>query len=138
MMTNLLFIAAFILHVIGVAFAGTYLWLNVFSRRSELAERNKEMRKMIWFCLVLTIVFTIFSCLLSNVSGLEGSIARAEFLYAMLAVSWLVVVALCGIALLFAFVAGGGFRKELVRALRKLFWIAMVGTVFGMLFAWVL
>lgn len=137
-MTNLLFIAAFILHVIGVAFAGTYLWLNVFSRRSELAERNKEMRKMIWFCLVLTIVFTIFSCLLSNVSGLEGSIARAEFLYAMLAVSWLVVVALCGIALLFAFVAGGGFRKELVRALRKLFWIAMVGTVFGMLFAWVL
>ncbi len=138
MMTNLLFIAAFILHVIGVAFAGTYLWLNVFSRRSELAERNKEMRKMIWFCLVLTIVFTIFSCLLSNVSGLEGSIARAEFLYAMLAVSWLVVVALCGIALLFAFVVGGAFRRELVRALRKLFWIAMVGTVFGMLFAWVL
>ncbi len=138
MMTNLLFIAALILHVTGIAFAGTYLWLNLFSRRSELTERSKEMRKMIWFCLALTMAFTLFSCLLSNVSGVEGAIARAEFLYSMLAVSWLVVVALCGIALLFAFVAGGGFRKDLVKALRKLFWTAMVGTVSGMIFVWIL
>lgn len=138
MMTNLLFIAALILHVTGVAFAGTYLWLNVFSRRSELADRNKEMRKMIWFCLALTIIFTILSCLLSNVSGVEGAIARAEFLYAMLAVSWLVVVALCGIALLYAFVARGSFKRELVKAIRRLFWMAMIGAVFGMVFAWVL
>lgn len=137
-MTNLLFIAGLILHITGIAFAGTYLWLNLFSRRAELSERSREMRKMIWFCLILTIVFTLFSCLLSNVSGLEGSIARAEFLYSMLAISWLVVVALCGIALAFAFVAGGGFRKDLVKALRKLFWIGMVGTVVGMVFAWVL
>lgn len=137
-MSILLFITAIVLNGIGIVFSGTYLWVNTFSRVSDLAARNKEMRKMTWFCILLTTLFTLLSCLLSNVSGVESAIARAEFLYAMMAISWLVVVALCGIALLYAFVSRGAFKRELTKAVRKLFWMAMVGLVVGMVFVWVL
>ncbi len=137
-MSLLLFISTLVLDFAGVVFAVTYIWLNSFSGVSDLAPRNAGILRITRTSVVLSLIFALLSCLLTSADTAETAIARAALLYAIIAVSWLVVLLGCAIAMFAAFVSKASFREGLSKSMRKIFAVAVTGAIFGMILAWLL
>ena len=137
-MSVLLFISTIVLDVAGVAFAATYIWLNAFSKITDLASRNTSILKISRASMLLSLVFALLSCLLTNSGIVDGAISRATILYSIIAISWLVVLLVCGVAMFIAFISKTTFKDGLLRSLKKIFSIAITGAVIGMILAWLL
>lgn len=104
-MSTVLYVSTMILNFAGIAFAAVYVWLNVFSKITDLSDRNTSVLKITRSSVVLTMVFALLSCLLSNSGEIEAAIQRTTTLYTVVAISWLVVLLLCGIAMIFSLVS---------------------------------
>ena len=137
-MSDLIFIATVILNVSGVLFAGVYIWLNVFSKIVDLTERNVGIIRISRTSMVLSLVFALLSCLLSDGESIAGAIANGSLLYAIIAISWLVVLLFCGGGMLYAVMSKSPFRRNLVDAIKKIFSIALWGAILGTLLSWLL
>ena len=46
-MSTIIYISTLVLNFAGVVFAGTYIWLNVFSKITDLADRNTSILKIL-------------------------------------------------------------------------------------------
>lgn len=137
-MSIVLFISTIILNLAGVAFAATYIWLNSFSKITDLTSRNISILKITRTSMVLSLVFALLSCLLTNTGSIDSAINRATVLYSIIAISWLIVLLVCGIAMFVAFVSKSTFKDDLLRSIKKIFVVALTGAIFGMLLAWLL
>ena len=135
-MYTVLFLSTILLAVSGVAFSFVYLWLNVFSKYSDLAERNKNILKISQATMVLSMVFALLSCLLSNTTAIEDAISKTALQYAIIAISWLVVLLACGAALLYISISKKTFKAEVSSAIKKIFKIALPGAIVGLIFSW--
>lgn len=135
-MSTVLYYSTIILCVSGVAYSLVYIWLNFFSRISDLEVRNASILKIIKASVILSIIFALLTCLLSNPENIGYAIGLTVKLYSMIARCWLFVILICGIAMLKALVSRTGFRGELQQALKNLFSKALGGAVFGILLAW--
>ena len=137
-MSVLLFISTIVLDLAGVAFAATYIWLNSFSKITDLASRNTSILKISRVSMVLSLVFALLSCLLTNSGTVDGAISRATILYSIIAISWLVVLLGCGVAMYIAFISKTTFKDTLLQSFKKIFSIAITGAIVGMILAWLL
>lgn len=137
-MSVLLFISTIVLDLAGVAFAATYIWLNSFSKITDLASRNTSILKISRVSMVLSLVFALLSCLLTNSGTVDDAISRATILYSIIAISWLVVLLGCGVAMFIAFISKTTFKDSLLRSFKKIFSIAITGAIVGMILAWLL
>lgn len=137
-MSIVLFISTIILNLAGVVFAATYIWLNSFSKITDLTSRNISILKITRTSMVLSLIFALLSCLLTNTGSIDSAINRATVLYSIIAISWLIVLLVCGIAMFVAFVSKSTFKDDLLRSIKKIFVVALTGAVFGMLLAWLL
>lgn len=137
-MSIILFISTIILNLAGVAFAATYIWLNSFSKITDLTSRNVSILKITRTSMVLSFVFALLSCLLTNIGSVDSAINRANVLYSIIAISWLIVLLGCGIAMFVAFISKSTFKDNLLKSIKKIFVIALTGAIFGMLLAWLL
>ena len=137
-MSVLLFISTIVLDFAGVAFAAAYIWLNSFSKITDLAPRNESILKISRASMVLSLLFALFSCLLTNSGTPEDAVSRAAVLYSIIAISWLAVLLICGIALFIVFVSKSELRDGLFRSIKSIFWIAIVGAIIGIILAWLL
>lgn len=137
-MSVLLFISTIVLDVTGVAFAATYIWLNSFSKITDLAARNTSILKISRASMLLSLVFALLSCLLTNSGTVDGAISRVTILYSIIAISWLVVLLVCGVAMFIAFISKTTFKDSLLRSFKKIISIAITGAVIGMILAWLL
>lgn len=135
-MSILLFITTIILDLAGLAFAGTYVWLNSFSSITDLKDRNIGILKITKASVAMSLIFALLSCLLSNGSSIESSISRATTLFSIIAISWLVVILGCGVALLFTFIKKAEFKADLLKSIKKIFVIALWGAIIGIVCAW--
>lgn len=135
-MSILLFITTIILDLAGLAFAGTYVWLNSFSSITDLKDRNISILKITKASVAMSLIFALLSCLLSNGSSIESSISRATTLFSIIAISWLVVILGCGVALLFTFIKKAEFKADLLKSIKKIFVIALWGAIIGIVCAW--
>lgn len=137
-MSVLLFISTIVLDLAGVAFAATYIWLNSFSKITDLASRNTSILKISRVSMALSLVFALLSCLLTNSGTVDGAIRRANILYSIIAISWLVVLLGCGVAMFIAFISKTTFKDSLLQSFKKIFSIAITGAIVGMILAWLL
>ena len=109
---------------------------NVFSKITDLSDRNASVLKITRTSVVLTMVFALLSCLLSNSGEIEAAIQRTTTLYTVVAISWLVVLLLCGIAMIFSLVSKKTFKAELAKSVKKIFVIALWGSIVAMVLSW--
>lgn len=137
-MSKVLFCTTIGLIASGFLFSMTYIWLNARGKATELGARNASMLKIAKASMLLSIVFALLSCLLANAGTVDAAIHRTKILYSAIAVSWLAVIAACGAAMLVALISKASFRKNLFEALKKLFTIAIWGSILGVLLAWLL
>ena len=135
-MSTVLYVSTIILNFAGIAFAAVYVWLNVFSKITDLSDRNASVLKITRTSVVLTMVFALLSCLLSNSGEIEAAIQRTTTLYTVVAISWLVVLLLCGIAMIFSLVSKKTFKAELAKSVKKIFVIALWGSIVAMVLSW--
>lgn len=135
-MFTVLYVSTMILNFAGIAFAAVYVWLNVFSKITDLSDRNASVLKITRTSVVLTMVFALLSCLLSNSGEIEAAIQRTTTLYTIVAISWLVVLLLCGIAMIFSLVSKKAFKAELAKSVKKILVIALWGSIVAMVLSW--
>ena len=135
-MSTVLYVSTMILNFAGIAFAAVYVWLNVFSKITDLSDRNASVLKITRTSVVLTMVFALLSCLLYNSGEIEAAIQRTTTLYTVVAISWLVVLLLCGIAMIFSLVSKKTFKAELAKSVKKIFVIALCGSIVSMVLSW--
>lgn len=135
-MSTVLYVSTMILNFAGIAFAAVYVWLNVFSKITDLSDRNASVLKITRTSVVLTMVFALLSCLLSNSGEIEAAIQRTTTLYTIVAISWLVVLLLCGIAMILSLVSKKTFKAELAKSVKKIFVIALWGSIVAMVLSW--
>ncbi len=135
-MSTVLYVSTMILNFAGIAFAAVYVWLNAFSKITDLSDRNASVLKIIRTSVILTMVFALLSCLLSNSGEIEAAIQRTTTLYTVVAIGWLVVLLLCGIAMIFSLVSRKTFKPELAKSVKKIFVIALWGSVVAMVLSW--
>ena len=135
-MSTVLYVSTMILNFAGIAFAAVYVWLNVFSKITDLSDRSASVLKITRTSVVLTMVFALLSCLLSNSGEIEAAIQRTTTLYTVVAISWLVVLLLCGIAMIFSLVSKKTFKAELTKSVKKIFVIALWGSIVAMVLSW--
>ena len=135
-MSTVLYVSTMILNFAGIAFAAVYVWLNVFSKITDLSDRNASVLKITRTSVVLTMVFALLSCLLSNSGEIEAAIQRTTTLYTVVTISWLVVLLLCGIAMIFSLVSKKTFKAELAKSVKKIFVIALWGSIVAMVLSW--
>lgn len=135
-MSTVLFVSTMILNFAGIAFAAVYVWLNVFSKITDLSDRNASVLKIARTSVILTLIFALLSCLLSNSGEIEAAIQRTTTLYSVIAISWLVVLLLCGIAMIFSLVSKKTFKAELAKSIKKIFVIALCGAIVAMVLSW--
>lgn len=135
-MSTILFIATLVLNIVGVAFSVIYIWLNAFSKITDLADRNTSILKITKVSMSLSMVFALLSCLLSSDNVIEEAIGSTATLYSIIAISWLVVLLACGVAMLYSFVSKATFKTELLRSVKKIFVIALWGAGISMVLTW--
>ena len=135
-MSTVLYVSTMILNFAGIAFAAVYVWLNIFSKITDLSDRNASVLKITRTSVALTMVFALLSCLLSNSGEIEAAIQRTTTLYTVVAISWLVVLLLCGIAMIFSLVSKKTFKAELAKSVKKIFVIALWGSIVAMVLSW--
>ena len=137
-MSKLLSVSTVVLCISGALFACTYLWLNAFSKVSDLSVRNESILKIIKASVGWSLVFALLSCLLINDGAFYDGIDRAAKLYSTIAVTWLIVLLVCGLSMLAVFISKKEIRAEFPGSVKKLFSTALTGVIIGMLLSWLL
>lgn len=137
-MSLLLHITTLILNFSGVMFAIIYIWLNTKSKVTDLAERSMNIRKIINTTIFLSIVFAFLSGMLSGKSDINKTIDRISVIYAIIAVSWLVVILILGIVMTALFLGRDVIKSETTKSLKGLFVISIWTVLFSVVFSWIL
>lgn len=137
-MSTIISISTVVLCLAGVVFSLVYIRLNTFSKITDLDSRNSSILKISRASMVLSLIFPLLSCLLSDPGNVGDAISRSSKLYSFIAVSWLVVILGCGISMLIALVSKTKYREGLLKSVKKIFSTALAGSIIGMLLAWLL
>lgn len=137
-MSIIINISTVVLCLSGVIFSLVYIWLNTFSKITDLDSRNNSTLKISIASMVLSLIFALLSCFLSAPGNIGDAISRSSKLYSFIAVSWLIVILGCGISMLIALVSKTKYREGLLISVKKIFLIALAGSITGLLLAWLL
>ena len=138
-MSLLLFISTLLSQLASIVFAATFIWLNIFSNYTiDLESRNKSILKISTTSMILSFVFALLSCLMTNKENISNAVSRAALLYSIIGISWLVVLLGCGIAIFLAFISEARFKESFLSSVKRIFTIAIIGAFLGMLLAWLL
>lgn len=135
-MTSVLYYATIVLSSAGVLFALVYLIMNVIGKSDDLDARNVTMLRISRVSMILSLVFALVGCLLGDASAIDKAIYKADTLYSIIAISWLGVIAACGITLLCSIVFKSSYDDEVSDPIKKLFVIALWGAIIALVLAW--
>ena len=135
-MTTVISISTMFLHFSGIIFSLIYLWLNVFSKLPDLPARNGNILKIIKTTIISSMIFAFLSCLLAKNAQIEKSIALTSSLYAVIAISWLVILLACGVSLIYSSISKKPYRTDVGQAVKNIFKLAMPGAIIGLILSW--
>jgi len=133
---SILYYSTLVLNFAGIAFALVYLILNIFTHISDMSERNTAMLKISKTSMGLSIGFAFLSCLLSNPEDLESALILTNEAFTIIAISWLAIIALCGLAMLLLLIIKKRFTSGLTSAIKKIFVIAITGVIISLALTW--
>lgn len=137
-MSKLLLIASIVLNLSGIAYAVVYVWLNSFTKLDDLSARNTGILKITKTALTLSLFFPLVSCLLGKSAEIEQAISSAKKAYTFVAISWMVIILICGAAMFYAFVSKSKFKEALPKSIKPIFGLALAGAIVGILLTWLL
>ena len=103
---------------------------------SDLPGRNSSALRIARVAMIVSLVFAVLTCLLSDPSGITASISRSAMLFTVIAVTWLAVLLASGIVMLVALVSRRLYRPELSGAVRRLVFVALPGAIAGLVLMW--
>jgi len=135
-MTSVLHISATVLNFAGAAFAAIYIWMNTFSKLTDVDMRNASTLKLAKSSMILSMVFALLACLFSKNIEVAEAIARATGFYRMSAITWFAVFGLCGFAMIYAVLSKSTFRRTLTETLKKMFSLSLWGGIIAILLSW--
>ena len=136
MVVSILYYSALIINFAGIAFALVYLILNIFTRISDMSERNAAMLKISKVSMGLAIGFAFLSCLLSDPAEIESALILTNQTFTIIAISWLVIIALCGLAMLVLLIIKKRFTAALTSIIKRIFVIALTGVIISLALTW--
>ena len=137
-MSKILYFSTIALNISGVVFSLVYIGLNLFSKAGDVGVRSETSLKIIKASVTWSLIFAFLSCLFLNTRVVSEAIARTSKLYSTIAVSWLVVILVCGVSMLLMLASRKAIRSGLLQAIKKLFSVAMTGAIIAMLLSWLL
>ena len=137
-MANILYIATLVLNYSAIAFALIHIWINVFSKITDLDDRSKNILKIVKSSMYMSLIFSLATCLFIRSDNVAVAISRATKLYSIIAISWLVIVFSCGIAMLYLFISKKTFKTSTMNSVKNIFKIAVIGAVLGLILSWLL
>lgn len=133
---TILYYSTLVLNFAGIAFAIVYLILNIFLDKSDMAERNSAMLKIATIAMGLSIGFAFVSCLLSDPNDIERALALTNLALTIIAISWLTIITLCGLALLLLLVIKKRYTATLTATIKAIFKIALIGVCVSLVLTW--
>lgn len=134
-MTDILYYATLALNFSGFLFALVFIWINVFGKYSELAERNASTLHVIRVSMITSIVFSFLTSLLTE-GDVTESIDRSAVLYTIIALTWMIVILLCGVTLLLTLLSRKLYKPAVSHAAKRLFKIAIPGAIVCLVLTW--
>lgn len=134
-MSALLYIITIVLVVFSVVCAAIFLWLNNFSARTEISERNKSLKRMMKVTVIASMITALLTGLLSDSSSVEAAIDATVNLYFIIAISMLVVILISCMILIYRFVSHKRYSESGVAQMLK---TAVIGAVVSLVLAWLL
>ena len=137
MMTNILFWSTIVLDFAGFLFSGIFLWNNLSTGFSDIADRNATVLRITKASMIVSIVFGLLTCLLSDAGSVEVAIEKSALLFSIIAITWLAVLVACGIAMLFTVISKTHYRSTVSKATKKLFAIALPGSIICLVLTWI-
>lgn len=137
-MSILLFILTIVLVVLSVACSIIFLWLNNFCTRSELASRNKSLKKMMQITMIASLITALFTGLFSNYDDVGTAINQTVILYFVIAISMLVVILMSCIVLIYRFIIKKSYPEGTSSGVAQMITIATIGIVISLILAWLL
>jgi len=140
-MDTVLIIATFVLNCAGALFAVVYVALNLFMNLDEYGEfrdKNRNASFVMIASAVLSLAFAFCICLFVPVTSAESTIAISAALYGIIAMTWLIVIVLCGCAMLFLIISKLGYSAEKVKGVRTVFFIALGTVIISCALFWLL
>ena len=136
MITNVLFYATLVLDFAGLLFSAVFLWINLGGGFSDLADRNTSVLRITKISMIVSIVFGVLTCLLSDSPDVSLAIEKSALLFSIIAITWLAVILACGIAILVTVISRTRFSSSVTKSTRKLFAIALPGAIICLVLTW--
>ena len=84
----------------------------------------------------LAIGFAFLSCLLSDPAEIESALILTNQTFTIIAISWLVIIALCGLAMLVLLIIKKRFTAALTSIIKRIFVIALTGVIISLALTW--
>ena len=136
--SGILSASGLVLQFACVLFASIHIWLNIFSRDSDLPSKLTTIWQAIKTTMIMALVFVFLPCLLSYTETIEQQIAYSSYAYSIVSISWLFVILECGIAVLISVISKSAYKATLTNDIQKVFRIALIGTILSMILSWLL
>ena len=137
-MSSIMFAATVALTVSGVCFAGLYLWINLFSSLTDLADRSRNAYGISRISIILSLVFALLSSIITDSGSATEAIATSRTLFGIIAIAYLVITVVCGAAMIYAVLSRRAYRRGIGSVVGRMFLIAIIGAVIGLVFSWLL
>lgn len=137
-MANILYISTLALNYSAIVFSLVYIWINIFSKISDVSERSTNIYKITKAAMWMSILFALATCLFTRSDDAYMATYRASKLYSNISISWLIVLFCYGIAMLCLFVSKKKFSTVIAKSLKNIFKISMTGASISILLSWLL
>ena len=135
-MTDILFYSTLVLNFSGLLFSFVYLWINVFRKFEDTADRSSNVLTIARVSMVTSILFAFLTCLLTDFLEIEDAISRSALLYSIIAITWLAIIAVCGITMLFTVMSKKYYKREISYAIKSLFKTSLLGSIICLVLTW--
>lgn len=135
-MTDILFYSTLVLNFAGFIFAGVFIWINISGRYTDLVDRNASVLKISKVAMITSIAFAFLTCLLTESAEVNEAISKSALLYSIIAITWLVVILVCGITMLLTVISKKYYKPEISNATKQLFKIALPASIICLILTW--
>ncbi len=127
-MTTVLYISTLVLNFAGALFGAVYVALNLFldlDEYGEFGDKNKNACFVLIAAALLSLAFAFCSCLFAPADQVAEAVEIAAQLYALIALTWLALIIICGCAMLYLIISKLGYSSEKVTGVRTVFFISL-------------
>ena len=138
MISVIMFICTVALNVAAVGFAAVYLWLNMFASVSEIDSRSKNAYSISRLSMAISLGLALLTSLMSSGKTPEAAVGLSQSLFTVIAISHMVVLLLCGAAMVWAIISRYSYSRSLGRTVLRISLLSVLGAGVGLVFAWLL